>query len=293
MRDREGYAVAVDGTPLYFRLSEPTTPSGLAVVLCDGIGCNGFVWKYLRPRLVDAGVRVVHAHYRGHGKTPPPRDRRHLSVVDLADDVAAVLDATDTPRAALLGHSMGVQVCLEVYRRHGARVIGLGLLCGSYGHPLRTFHGRRTLESVLPWVSFLVARTPRLTGTILQRTLPTRFAYEIARRMELNPELSRLDDFMPYLEHLGDLDPTLFLGMLALAGRHSARDLLPEIRVPTMIVAGGLDGFTPAILSQEMHELVRGSTLVRIDDGSHTAPLERPDRVGAAVDDWLAEIAAR
>ena len=63
-----------------------------------------------------------------------------------------MLDAAvgDGAGAILAGHSMGVQVCLETYRRHRERVDGLVLMCGSYGTPLRTFKGKRTLEQVLP-----------------------------------------------------------------------------------------------------------------------------------------------
>jgi pimeloyl-ACP methyl ester carboxylesterase len=286
VRDREGYAVAIDGAPIFYEVFGSGAAG--AVALCDGIGCDGFIWKYLKPALIEAGYRVVHLHYRGHGRTPPPRDRRHLGIVDLADDVASVLDAVEVERAGLLGHSMGVQVCFEVWRRHHDRVNALGLLCGAYGTPLRTFHGKATLEAALPWVSFLVGRTPRVTGAILKRVLPTRLAYDVATRIELNPDLVHIEDFMPYLEHLADLDPTLFLGMLAQAGRHTARELLPEIDVPTLIVAGESDGWTPPALSHEMHEKIPGSQMLVVEGGSHTAPIERPDLVTHAVLELLA-----
>jgi pimeloyl-ACP methyl ester carboxylesterase len=246
------------------------------------------VWKYLIPALAP-DWKLVHWHYRGHGRTPTPRDRRRLGIPDLADDLASVMDASGTPRAVLMGHSMGVQVCLEGYRRHGDRVDGLVLQCGSYGHPLRTFKGRKTLEGLLPWVSFAVNRAPKLTSSLLRHTVPTRLAYAIAARTEINRELVQLDDFMPYLEHIGTLDPTLFLGMLALAGRHSAREILPSIGVPTLIVAGARDGFTPGYLSEEMHAQIPGSELLMIDDGSHTAPIERPDLICRTISRFLDE----
>ena len=258
---REGYAVAIDGSPIYYRVLG--REDGPTLALCDGIGCDGYVWKYLVPELASE-YRMVHWHYRGHGRTP-------------------------TPRAALMGHSMGVQVCLEGYRRHRERVNGLVLMCGSYGHPLRTFKGRKTMEGLLPWVSFSVGLAPKLTSALLRYTVPTKLAYAVAARMEINGELVRLEDFMPYLEHIGNLDPTLFLGMLAQAGRHSAREILPTVDVPALIVAGTRDGFTPARLSEEMHDLMRGSELLMIGEGSHTAPIERPDLVCRTVHRFLDE----
>ena len=207
-----------------------------------------------------------------------PRHPRRVDIADLADDLAAVLDAAvgDGASAVIAGHSMGVQVCLELYRRHRERVRGLILMCGSYGTPLRTFKGKRTLEQVLPFVRFAVNRIPGIAQPMVARLVPTELAYQIATRFEINGELIRRDDFFPYLEHMARVDVRLFLEMLAAAGRHTARELSSHIEVPTLIVAGDRDGFTPANLSAEMHQLIRDSELHvvagRVAHGADRAP---------------------
>ncbi len=292
MRTREGYAVARDGSPIYYQvMGESGGQGGVPLVLSDGIGCDGFIWKYLSPSL-SAEWQIVHWHYRGHGRTPEPRDRRRVSMPDLADDLASVLDAVEVTHAVLAGHSMGVQVCLEAYRRHRARVAGLVLMCGAYGNPLRTFRGQRTLDLLLPWVSFSVNRAPRLIGAAWRALVPTRLAFALAARMELNAELVRLEDFMPYLEHIARVDLPLFIEMLAHAGRHSAREVLPTIDVPTLVVAGDRDNMTPRALSEEMASLVSGSKLLIVEGGSHTAPIERPHLVNEAVAHFMRALAA-
>jgi pimeloyl-ACP methyl ester carboxylesterase len=286
-RQGEGYAVARDGSPIYYRALGPETDA-LPLLLSDGIGCDGYVWKYLERELAGER-RIVHWHYRGHGRTPMPRNPRRVDITDLADDLAAVLDAAvgDGAGAVVAGHSMGVQVCLEMYRRHRARVTGLVLLCGSYGTPLRTFKGKRTLEQVLPFVRFAVNRIPGIAQTLVAKLIPTELAYQIATRFEINGELIRREDFFPYLEHMARVDVRLFLEMLAAAGRHTARELLAHVAVPTLIVAGDRDGFTPADLSAEMHQLIRDSELHVVAGGSHTAPIERPAEVTERIADFL------
>ena len=275
-------------TTLRSSIASAVPPDAPAVVFCDGIGCDGYVWKYLEASLRGTH-RIVHWHYRGHGRTPMPRDPRRVDIADLADDLAAVLDAAvgDGSRAVLAGHSMGVQVCLEAYRRHRDRVVGLVLMCGSYGTPLRTFKGKRTLEQVLPFVRFAVNRIPGIAQTLVARLVPTELAYQIATRFEINGELIRRDDFFPYLQHMARVDVRLFLEMLAAAGRHTARELLAHVAVPTLIIAGDRDGFTPANLSAEMHQLIRDSELHVVAGGSHTAPIERPAEVTERIADFL------
>src|SRR5262249_12155256 len=84
------------------------------------------------------------------------------------------------------------------------------------------------------------------------------------------------------------VDPMLFMEMLLHAGRHSARDLLPEIDLPTLVVAGDRDGFTPVGLSRAMADLIPGAELLVVVGGSHTAPIERPELVGETVLGFLA-----
>lgn len=284
-RDRSGFAVASDGTAIYYEVTGRTRPA-TTLVLCDGIGCDGYVWRYLQ-RVLGEHYRVIHIHYRGHGKTPAPEDPERVTIGDLADDVTAVLDACETDRAVICGHSMGVQVALETYRRSPGRVAGLVLICGSYGNPLRTFKGKSTLEEVLPLVRLFTSRVPRLVTTFWTHMIPTELAYQLATRMEINGPLIRREDFMPYLEGIARIDVRLFLSMLGKAGQHSAKEILQAVTAPTLIVAGRRDSFTPHYLSEEMHQLIPGAELHVVEQGSHTAPIERPAEVTSVIEDFL------
>lgn len=298
----QGFAVGRDGTPLYYRVAGQLEGGLRPLCFADGIGCDGFVWKYLEPALA-ADRAIIHFHYRGHGKTPLPRDPNRITIADCADDLVAVLDAAADnvedwdedgvpapfEKVWIAGHSMGVQVALETYRRHRARVAGLILVCGAYGTPLRTFKGSRLLEDILPAMRLAVHLVPRAVGAFWKAALPTEMAYKIATLTEINGQLIRPEDFYPYLQHMANVDVRLFVDMLAAAGRHTARELLPTVDVPTLIVAGDRDGFTPMSLSEEMHSLVPGSRLLVVKGGSHTAPIERPDEVTEAVASFVRE----
>jgi len=254
-------------------------------MLCDGIGCDGYVWRYLRQ---DLAARFgLHLHYRGHGRTAPPRDPRAVTIEDLADDVAAVLDDALVEHAILIGHSMGVQVALEMYRRHATRVAGLVLICGAASHPLKTFRGSSTLEEILPTVQRWVHRVPGVVNQLTRRLLPTRLAYEVATRLEIQRDLVEPADFMPYLEGMARIDARLFVAMLSSAGQHSAEELLPTITAPTLVVVGARDGFTPPDRGRAMAAAIPGAELLEIPNASHTAPIERPHLVDWTIRDFM------
>ncbi|HMG20705.1 MAG TPA: alpha/beta hydrolase, partial [Kofleriaceae bacterium] len=199
-----------------------------------------------------------------------------------------VLDDALIERAVLIGHSMGVQVSLETYRRHGGRVAGLVLICGAASNPLRTFRGSAILEDWLPTIQKWIQRAPGVINRVTRAMLPTRLAYEVASRLEIRRELIEPADFMPYLEGMARIDARLFVAMLAAAGRHATEDLLPTVTVPTLVIAGGRDGFTPPERSRAIAEAVPGAELLEIPNASHTAPIEHPHLVNSTIRDFLA-----
>jgi len=279
------YAVAPDGTRLAW---SGAGAGGPPVVLCDGIGCAGYVWRPLLPELaVDR--RVIHWNYRGHGRSAAPRDPERMTVGDCVQDLLAVLDAAGERRAILAGHSMGVQIVLEAHRRAPDRVAGLVLVCGAPGRLIDTFHDRATLRVLFPFARRLVLRYPDLARLAFRAIVPTDFALQYALTYEVDAARVDRRDLVRYLDDLAEIDPTLFVRLLASASVHDARDHLPAIGVPTLVVAGERDSFTPMRLSQDMHRRIPGSDLLVVPGGTHVAPLEAPALVSARVRAFLAD----
>jgi len=272
-----------DGTQLFWTSEGKGAP---AVLLCDGLGCDGFIWRYLEPVLAHQH-RVVHWHYPGHGRSPPPSDTRAISVPSFADDASAVLDAAGVERAVVIGHSMGVQVALEMHRRHRARVEGLVLVCGSPGHPLDTFHDTSVLRSLLPLLRRTTEALPLGVAALTRAAVRSGFALQVALLFEVNPALVHREDLEPYFAHLSSMDPRLFLRTMQAASEHSAEDHLSAVDVPTLVIGGDRDHFTPPWLSRRMALAIPGAELVMVSGGSHTTPLEAPERVDKAVADFL------
>ncbi|HTS82874.1 MAG TPA: alpha/beta hydrolase [Myxococcaceae bacterium] len=256
------------------------------VVLCDGLACDGFAWKYLRPVLGEHH-RVVHWHYRGHGQSPLPPAGAPPSIPQFADDLAGVLDAARVRGAVLLGHSMGVQLALEFHRLHPARTRALVLVSGSPGHPLDTFHDTTLLRRALPSLRKGAERFPRLASTLAWVGVRSGLAMEIAMSTEVNASLLRRGDLQPYFEHVERMDPRYFLRAMQAAAEHGAEDHLTAVDVPTLVVAGDRDRFTPTWLSRRMALEIPSAELFLVRGGSHTALLERPEEVNRAVLDFL------
>jgi pimeloyl-ACP methyl ester carboxylesterase len=281
--DRECFVDAEDGTRLFVEELGDGEP---AIVLTDGIGCDGFAWRYLAPRLARRH-RVIHWHFRGHGRSGPPVDRERLSIEDLARDLHRVCAAQGVTRPVIAAHSMGVQVALEFTRQNPGDVSALLLMCGSFGRITTTFHGTDLLDQVLPSLVRGCKMFPGVARAMWGR-VPAALAFRVAcAGRELDGERIREEDFQRYWDHAALMDPDVFLRMLQYAGAHDAAGFLPDVDAPTLVVAAERDTFTPMELADEMARTIPDAELEVIDEASHAAPVEQPDRIADRVEEFL------
>ena len=283
-RADEAHVRANDGTLIYAHRAAGPRP--VTALFCDGIACDGFVWKYLWEDL-RSDVSVAHFHYRGHGRSSRPRDPDRIDVGAHAEDADAVRRALGDPPVVLIGHSLGTEIALEAYRLRPENVAGLVLLCGSFGRVTHTFKGTDVLAGVLPDLIAFVERHPHI-GRALWAHVPPSVALGLARLTgDVDTTRVKAADVAPYFEHVVHMDFELFLRMLRAAGEHSAEDLLPHVQAPTLVVGGSLDSFTPPSLSRAMAEAIPGAELELSDGGSHLLPLEKHAEVERVVKRFL------
>jgi pimeloyl-ACP methyl ester carboxylesterase len=286
LKASELFALGRDGTRLYVRRREGR--SAVTAVLCDGIACDGFIWKYLWDDL-PATVSVAHFHYRGHGRSAPPSDPTAIELVEHARDLDAVRRIVGDGDIVLFGHSMGCQVALEAFRLRREKVRAVVLVCGSSGRITHTFKDTNVMAQLLPAVIERVDAYPEIARAIWSR-VPPEVALQIALLTnEVDTAAIAPEDLMPYMKHMVDIDLRMFLRMLRSAGEHSAADLLPQIDVPALVIAGDRDSFTPARYAEEMATALPHAELMMVPGGTHVVPLERKVEVAARVEKFLRE----
>ncbi|MFO0663280.1 MAG: alpha/beta hydrolase [Polyangiaceae bacterium] len=287
--ERESFVPGVDGTRLYVRAYDrPEHGDGPNVrgFFTDGIGCDGFIWKRSWERIAES-LSLTHWNYRGHGRSAPPTDADRLSIEDCAEDLERVIRAEPEQPNVLFGHSMGVQVALEHYRKYPGSTRALVLICGSYGKVTHTVRGMPILEYILPSLTRFVEKYPEVVRAVWPR-IPHETALRMALKLgDLDPDNARIEDIVPYMTHMASVDIAMFLRMLKFAGEHTAESYLEEVHVPTLVIAGERDTFTPAWLSTSMAHRIPDAELLMVPGGSHAAPLEQPDLVHDAIMKFL------
>lgn len=231
------------------------------LLLLPGLLCDAEVWAAQRTAF-EATHDVVVAEYG--------------DAASLATMAGLAFAAADhRPRFAVAGHSMGGRVALEMWRAAPQRIERLALLDT----------GATPLPAGEAGESERAGRLRLLD--IAQRDGMRAMAREWATGM-VHP--SQLDGpvFHRVLDMFERRTPTIFAEQIAaLLGRPDARPLLPTIDVPTLLLTGAQDRWSPPAAHEAMQQSIAGATLTVVPDCGHMSPMEQPHAVNAALLAWL------
>jgi pimeloyl-ACP methyl ester carboxylesterase len=154
-------------------------------------------------------------------------------------------------------------------------------LAGPAGQALATFQGTNVFGHGVPIVLALARHAQNLTGRVWRKLVPSQFVVDMGLLTQLNADRIEVSDFTFYLDQIAAMSPELFLEMLGEAARHTAHDLLPEIAVPTMVIAGARDNFVPLPTMRKLAFAIPDAQWVVFPEGSHALPAEYPEEIAA------------
>jgi len=284
---QQGFVETDDGLQIFYRVLGVAEP---ALVCCNGVGVSTFFWEYVVTHFAPER-KVVLWDYRGHGRSSLPTARQRVDIPRCARDLGTVTDALGLRRPVLIGHSMGTQVALERYRQDPTNIGALVSVLGTYGHPLDTFNDMSGSSKLFDLLLHLSDRYPRSVDSIGKLLVSLPRGFELARRLNM-VDGGRLSphDLSQYQRHLAYIGFPFFFKFLREMGEHTAEDLLELIDVPLLVIAGEMDAFTPAHLSQKMADRVPDSRLVWLEGASHAGIVEQPELINEALESLLAEL---
>lgn len=278
-------ATAPDGTELLYRTAGPAGAPWL--VLTNGAGCSEEFWTTALVPTLAPHLRLLWWNYRGHHGSAPAADPRAYRVEDHAGDLLALLDRERIHSAAFLGFSLGVQVTLEAYRRRPAAFRALVLVSGSDEDPLATFAGSAALRPLLCGLFDLGTALPALTSAFTRVALGGPLAVPFARLTGFCERDVPDGPFRAYLRKAAALPAVPYTRTLRLMAEHSAREVVPQVAVPVLLVAGLEDTMTPAAVMARIRRTLPDAAWLPVAGGRHTLLLTYGGWVGRRVLEFL------
>ncbi len=242
------------------------------LVLVHGHPFDRTMWRPQVDHFSTSGWRVIVPDLRGYGESTVVPGLTPLST--FAQDVVGLLDHLGVERFVLGGLSMGGQIVMEVQRLFGSRTRGL-LLADTFAQG-ETPQGRATRNA--------------MADRLLDEGM-SGYADEVLTKMVAPYNVEALPEVADHVSRMMHNAPPEGAAA-ALRGRAERPDyteLLGTIAVPTLVVVGIDDEFTPVSDAEYLHERIPGSALVVVHGAAHMPNLERPEAFNKALDELLLE----
>ncbi|GIK66127.1 MAG: alpha/beta hydrolase [Chloroflexota bacterium] len=250
--------VTVQGLNIVYDVAGPTDAAH-TIILIHGHPFNRSMWSP-QVEALRLHYRVVTFDLRGYGQSDLPPTNNTL-LEDFARDIAALMDSLHIPSAVIGGLSMGGQIAMAFYDLFPSRVRALILA--------DTFAQLDTPENKA--MRYRVADRLEAEGM-------AGYADEVISKMVCPATLENKPAVAQHVLTMMRTTPPLGAAA-ALRGRSERKDytpLLAEIAVPTLVVVGDQDAYTPVPDAEYIHHRVPASELVVIEASGHMPNLEQP-----------------
>ncbi len=241
--------------------------NGAPLLLVHGHPFDRSMWRPQLDWFGGRGRRVIAPDLRGYGESVVTPGKVTLDV--FATDLRDLLDALGLDRVVLGGLSMGGQIVLEFHRLYAGRLAGLVIAASS-------------------------ARADDATGRRFRRETADRIVRDgmDAYAAELLPKMVAANSPRLVAEKVTDMMRNAPVDGAAAALRGRAErpdyvDMLVKVEVPTLIVVGTEDAFTPVTEAELMASRIPGATLAVVDGAGHLPNLERPHEFNTALERFL------
>ena len=242
------------------------------VVFLHAFPLQAAMWESTLVAVPD-GWRAIAPDFRGFGNSSAP-DEDAQSMAGMAGDVIDLLDRLDIQHAAMIGCSMGGYVLFEIMRSAPNYVSALGLVSTRPGADSE--EGRKNRQKMIDQVDaegvspIATQMVPKLLGATTQANRP-----DLARHIRNLIE--------------GNTSPGIKAAVRAMMTRRDSSPLLRDIKVPTLVSAGGEDTLIPPAEAEAMQHAIPNAECELFPFVGHLPNLEQP----AAFDNRLTRFLQR
>ena len=259
---------------------------GTPIMALHGLASSGH-WYDLVAAHLGQHHRIIAPDQRGHGQTTQASGGYNGE--SLAADIVGLMDHLEIPQAAVLGHSWGANVALNVAARAPDRVYALGLIDGG------TSRGSGARES---WEVVRARARPRnISGNreaFLDR-LRTQLSFCWSEQVERIVQTMVYEDAEGAMQDI--LRPENHIQVMRAMWEEPASQAYPNILCPTLIIPAGpapqQAGSDRALVKQERvaaaEQAIKNSRVRWIPETVHDIGYHKPEELAQVIREFLDE----
>lgn len=252
-----------------------------------GLVCSTAHWEHQLKYFIKKKIPFIIHDYRFHYSSESKNSISECTFNNIAKDTISLLKHLEVQTSFLIGHSMGVNISLEMLKEEKELFPKVVLISGTILPPKDVMFNSNIIDKVLPLI------------LNIKSSLPSTFNY-FWKSSYLNPIVRKVihiggfnidkvpEDFVTlYLKKISELPSELFFKLFEEMQYHDICDYLDTFDQEFLIISGDNDKVIPSYLQKDLHKKFKRSKYYLIRDGSHVPQWDFPKIINERISNFL------
>jgi non-heme chloroperoxidase len=266
-----------------FKQVDPERP---VLIFNYGLVCSRQHWEKQTKHFDTMGIQILVHDYRGHFQSTNA-DLSNITFAQMAKDIHDLCEALGIKKGIFLGHSMGVNVCLQAAKDFPELVTGMILISGTFMPVQDVMFDTNLMEFVTPLALAIKEKYPELLKKLWSTTGLNPLIREIIHATGFNRKKVERQYIEIYLNRISQLGPEVFFQLFNEMTKQNIIVSLDRIKTPTLIMGGNMDNVIPNHLQRTLASIIPDSETYFLKDGSHVPQADFPELINERIDLFL------
>lgn len=271
----------------YIKSFSKLDPNKPVLVFNYGLVCSNHHWLYQAEYLDRLGVQMVAHDYRGHFQSTGAQDVKKITFQQIATDIKGLCDFLGIKKSVMLGHSMGVNICLQLKKDYPDLVSGMVLISGTFMAVKDIMFDTNAMEFVTPIVHAAMDKYPEAIKKVWASSGLNPAVRNFIHITGFNRQKVSKEFIEIYLNRVGQLGVEIFLQLFGEMAKQNIMGHIEKMDCPVLVIGGYKDNVIPNHLQRQLAMILPKAETYFLKDGSHVPQADFPDLINERLNLFL------
>jgi non-heme chloroperoxidase len=256
------------------------------IVFNYGLVCSNFHWSKQLDYFDSLGYPILIHDYRGHYQSSGIDNLEGITFDRITSDIYELCNYLEISKTIQIGHSMGVNICLEMASKYPSLVYGLILISGTLFRVKDVMFDTNIMEILTPTLEGVLKKYPKAFHMIWKSSGINPLIQKMVHMGGFNINTVSSEFVEIYINKLTKLGPELFFQLFSEMSKTDILSKVDDIECPSLIISGDRDKIIPNHIQHVLKESLNADLYI-VRNGSHVPQVDFPSEVNERITYFL------
>lgn len=268
----------------YLKNFSQLDPKKPVLVFNYGLVCSNHHWKFQIDHFDEHDYQILIHDYRGHFQSSGNNQLEKITFKQIAQDIRGLCQFLKIEKAIMLGHSMGVNICLQLAKDYPELVSSMVLISGTFMPVKDIMFDTNIMEFLTPLALTGLEKYPQFMKKVWSTGGMNPLIREIIHTTGFNRQMVSKEFIEIYLNRMGQLGVDMFFQLFKEMTVQNITSSLDQMKIPVLIMGGHNDNVIPNHLQRTLASLLPNSETYFLKTGSHVPQADFPELLNERID---------